>query len=235
MIRAIAMSAGLGVLWAALASGCSSPPSQLYVLSSQPATSTAAQARSDVAAGSGSSRPKGASRPDAAPVVAVTVTVPDYADRSNMVERTGANQLKPIYTAQWAENLGVTATRAVSENLTSLLPSDDVVMLPSRSRRSFDYQVNLDLTRFESDPQGVATLAGRWSISDTAGTERASGRVYRTEAASEEGYAGMAEAMSRNLAAASEDIATALRRVTAEAAASSGAPPARSPTGRARR
>lgn len=234
MIRAIAMSVRLGVLGALVASGCSSPPSQLYVLSSQPATSTAGQTRSDLAAGYGSSRPAGAPQPETAPIVVVTVTIPDYADRTNMVERTGANELKPIYTAQWAENLGVTATRAVSENLASLLPSDDIVMLPSRSRRSFDYQVDLDLTRFESDSQGAATLAGRWSISDSAGAERASGRVSRTEAAREAGYAGMAEAMSRNLAAVSQNIATALRRVAAESA-SSGVPPARSTAGGTRR
>lgn len=234
MIRTIAMSARLGVLGALVASGCSSPPSQLYVLSAQSATGTAGQARSEATAGFGSSRPAGAPRSSTAPTVAVTVTVPEYADRTNMVERTGANELKPIYTAQWAENLGVTATRAVSENLASLLPSDDVVMLPSRGRRSFDYQVNLDLTRFESDSQGVATVAGRWSISDSTGTERASGRVSRTEAARQEGYAGMAEAMSRNLAAISDTIAGSLRRVAAETP-SSGALPARSPAGRARR
>jgi uncharacterized lipoprotein YmbA len=151
-----------------------------------------------------------------------------------MVQRTGTNELKPIYAAQWAENLGVNATRAVTENLASQLPSDDVIMLPSRARRSFDYQVNLDLTRFEGDSQGVATLAGRWSISDSAGTERASGRVSRTEAARQEGYAGMADAMSRNLVAVGENIAAALRRVTAEPT-SSGASPARSPAGRTRR
>jgi uncharacterized protein len=205
--------------------GCSSPPSRLYLLSStEPAT-----VRPPGAAISGSSQP-GTTRQPHASVISVAVTVPEYLDRLDIMERAGANELKPIYSAQWGESLATTATRAVAGNLSAHLPSDDILLLPSRSQRRVDYQVNLDLTQFESDSAGNSTLTGRWSISDSDGVERMSGRVQRSESADGAGYDAMAAAMSRNLAAASLDIAAALQRLSATEAAMSSAPsPGRRP------
>jgi len=208
-------------LLALLVAGCQSPPSRLYLLSSIPATPQPQAA----AAASGSSRPAPARAHANGPVIGVAVSVPEYLDRTDIMERTSANELKPNYDAQWGENLAVTASRTLSDNLATLLPSDDIMMLPSRSRRRFDYQVNLDLTRFESDPQGVSTLAGRWSISDAEGVEKASGHVLRTEQAAGTGYDAMAAAMSRNLAAVSSDIANALQRLPAQSMSSAASPP----------
>jgi uncharacterized protein len=211
-------------LLALLAAGCQSPPSRLYLLNSIPATPQPQAA----AAASGSSRPASAGAHANGPVIGVAVSVPEYLDRTDIIERTNANELKPNYDAQWGENLAVTASRTVSDNLATLLPSDDIMMLPSRSRRSFDYQVNLDLTRFESDPQGVSTLAGRWSIQDGEGVEKASGHVLRTESAGGTGYDAMAAAMSRNLAAVSSDIANALQRLPTRSMSSAASPPSSS-------
>ena len=209
-----------------LTAGCSSPPSKLYLLSSQ---ATAPQ--SETAARTGALPPSyGSSIPTGTGgrFVGVAVSVPDYLDRLDIVERTGANEVKPIYSAQWGESLSVTASRAVTEDLTALLPGDDIIMLPSRTRRLFDYRVNLDLTRFESDGAGNAVLVGRWSISDDAGTERASGRLSRAEKIDGAGYDAMAAAMSRNLAVVSAEIAKGMQRVAAmpvQNAATSGTRP----------
>jgi uncharacterized protein len=211
-------------LLALLVAGCQSPPSRLYLLNSIPATPQPQAA----AAASGSSRPAPAGAHANGPVIGVSVSVPEYLDRTDIIQRTSANELKPNYDAQWGENLAVTASRTVSDNLATLLPSDDIMMLPSRSRRSFDYQVSLDLTRFESDSQGVSTLAGRWSILDGEGTEKASGHVLRTEPAGGPGYDAMAAAMSRNLAAVSSDIANALQRLPARSMSSAASPPSAS-------
>jgi uncharacterized lipoprotein YmbA len=226
----------LSLLLTTLASGCSSSPSQLYLLNSlpMPTTSQSAVPHDMALAGYGSSRASGPSQRSTAPAVAVSVTVPEYLDRADVVERTSANELKPIYSAQWGESLAVNATRTVTDNLVALLPADDIVGLPSRSRRRFDYEVNLDLTRFESDATGLSTLAGRWSISDATGMERASARVFRSEQAGGEGYAAMAAAMSRNLAAVSGEIASVLQRVSSHAS-TPGVTPRRAGTERARR
>jgi uncharacterized protein len=198
-----------------LSSACASPPSRLYLLSPLP-SSGQHQATTPSSAGaehSGSSLPTASTPTSREPLVAVAVSIPEYLDRPDIVERTSANEVKPDYSAQWGENLATTATRALAGNLEEMVPSDDVSMLPSSRGGSFDYLVNLNLTRFESDEHGVSTLAGRWSIADRNGVERAAGRVQRSENATGPGYDAMAAAMSRNLAAVSVEIAQALQRL----------------------
>ena len=177
----------LALLLALMATACSSPPSELYLLNATAAArqSPAAPPLGGTEARYGSTLPPDAGGPTAGPLVAVAVTVPEYLDRLDLVERTSPNELRPVYSAQWGENLAVTATRVVAENLTALAPADDIIALPSRSAQNFDYRVDLNLTRFESDTQGTSTLAGRWSISDRDGRERARGRVQRTEQAAQ--------------------------------------------------
>jgi len=206
---------------------CSSPPTRFYLLSASasppPGHTPTQSAGTDIASGSsrargaGTSRASNASRRTATPLVGVSVTVPEYLNRLDIVERVSANEAKPIHTEQWGEDLSVAATRAVAENLTMLLPAQDVIMLPARSARSPDYQVNLDLIRFESDAEGQSVLTGRWSIADAAGVERASGRAAYSERTTGAGYPAMAATMSRNLGAVSRDIAAALRGLPASA------------------
>jgi hypothetical protein len=147
------------------------------------------------------------------PLVGVSATVPEYLDRLDIVERANGNELKPNYSAQWAENLAVTTSRAFAEDLSTLLPTVDIVMLPSRAHREVDYQLTLELSRFESDSTGRSTLAGRWSIADGSGIERGNGRLLLADTAKPGDYAAMAAAMSRNLAGASAEIARALLRL----------------------
>jgi uncharacterized lipoprotein YmbA len=197
-------------LW--LAACAPPPPTQLYVLNSPVARPgdqvlSLAPAPDSKAVRSPSTAPKNAT----SLLIGVAVTVPEYLDRLEIVQRSSPNEIKPAYSALWGENLTIAATRAMVENLTVQLPTDDVITLPSRSTKSFDYQVNLDLYRFETDPSGMSILTGRWSITDMEGTERASGRVAHSEPIGGTGYAAVAAAMSRNLAAVSEEISTAIR------------------------
>lgn len=197
----------LSILLASFLIACQSTPSRLYVLNS------AATPSPDATAGLGSSGVPGRGQgrpPGSVPLLGVAVTLPQYLDSTNIVQRVGANELKPNYDAQWGESLSVDATRVVAEDLGARLTSFDVVMLPSRSHRTLDYEVAVDLSRFESDLAGNAAARGRWTITDAAGHEVASARVWREERASGTGYDATAAAMSRNLMALSADIAGAL-------------------------
>ncbi|MBV8650364.1 MAG: membrane integrity-associated transporter subunit PqiC, partial [Alphaproteobacteria bacterium] len=168
---------------------CSSPPSRLYLLSS---TTPAAPGQASAASSGNSAARAGAVPSDRAPSLGVAVAVPDYLDRLDIIERTSANEIKPNYDAQWGEDLSVTATRALVGDLAALIPSHDVVMLSSPGRRKVDYRVRLDLSRFESTPDGQSVLAGRWSIIDVAGNERAGGRIERSEPAAPGDFGAMA-------------------------------------------
>ncbi len=211
----------LPLLFATALMGCSSSPSHLYLLNSEPPSpqlrtvATAQAGHDDLRYGSSSppsqqGRNHGAGNPL---LLGVAVNVPEYLDRLEIVERSGTNEVTPKYDAQWAENLSVNATRTLVEDLSARLPSDDVIMLPSRSHQSIDYEVTLDLRKFESDAAGNSVMAGRWSIADSHGIERASGHVMRTEPAGQPGYEAMAAAMSRNLGAVSDEVTAAVQKL----------------------
>jgi uncharacterized lipoprotein YmbA len=199
----------LPVLFALLVAACQSSPSRLYVLSSHAEPSPDATV---ALASAGSSSPRHGPALGSAPVLGVSVTLPEYVDRTEIVRRVGANELKPDHDAQWGEDLSVDATRVIAEGLAARLSSFDVVMLPSRARRTLDYEVDIDLSRFESDLAGKAVARGWWTISDTDGHEVASGRVWQEEQANGAGYEATAASMSRTLMALSAEIANAADR-----------------------
>ncbi len=180
---------------------CQSEPSRLYLLNSSPGPSFSAET-AFVSPSLGRSGGQAS-----APVVAVRVTLPDYLDTTDIVIRTGANELKPDHDAQWGESLAKDATRVLTEDLRAGLPSADVMMWPSRSSRAADYIVAVDLNRFDSNPAGDTVAEGRWTITDAAGRELASAPVRREEKANGGGYDAIAAAMSRSLMGVSAEIA----------------------------
>jgi uncharacterized lipoprotein YmbA len=193
---------------------CQSSPAELYVLSAQPAPTSSALSQAKLVDATGRPAPHSVSPGKPLGTVGIAVSVPEYLDRPEIVERAGANELKPSYKAQWAESLSIDASRVVSEDLEAFLPSANVVLLPSRARRSIDYEVNVNLVRFESDAAGSAIIVGDWTIGASDGHELASGRFRRSEPIARPGFGEMAAAMSRNLAAVSADIADALGRLS---------------------
>ena len=157
MMRPIAsMSARVGSLCVVVAlslavAGCASSPStNFYTLSS-------------VAA------PASPSRPVQAPAAVVAigpVTLPDYVDRPQIVTRESAYAVKLAPYDQWAGPLTDMVPRVLIENVATALPGDRVVGFPSASETAFDYRVAVDITRFDADQTGTATLVARWQVYD---------------------------------------------------------------------
>jgi uncharacterized lipoprotein YmbA len=143
-------------------------------------------------------------------VLGVTITLPEYLDRTEIVRRVGVNELTWDHDAQWGEDLSVDATRVIVEDLEAKLPSFDVVMLPSRARRAMEYEVDVDLTRFDSDADSKVIAKGWWTIADADGREVASGRVSQEDQASRADYDAAVASMSRILFRLSAEIATAV-------------------------
>jgi len=211
-----ALTRRLSCLVVMLLAACQSAPSRFYLLNSKagPQSDAAATVASSVLHRAQYGLPLGPARSAGAPAVGVAVSVPEYLDRLDIVQRSGANELRPVDDAQWGESLSVAATRVLAENLTALLPSFDIIMLPARTHRQLDYEVDVDLTRFESDLAGSSVAAGRWSVTDAAGREIAGGHLSRRDQAGGAGCQAMAAAMSRNLMGLSGDIAAAVEAVS---------------------
>ena len=175
----------VGLLLALFVAGCAgSPPTNLYTLSAVGAP--AADTRS----------------PQSPPAVVAVgpVILPDYIDRPQIVTRKSAYQLELAAYDQWAAPLYDMLPRVLVEDVALRLPSDRVVAFPQVGDASFDYRIAVDVSRFDVDATGEATLAARWQlyarsaprallVADETLQRRIEGRGYDAYAASLSGRA----------------------------------------------
>ena len=177
-----------------LASGCSSPPTRFYVLSTLPeATPASAAAGRDVAVGVG------------------PLELPDYLDRPQIVTRSGQNELSLAEFDNWAEPLKDNTTQVLAENLAVLLPSKKIATYPWRRSTAIDFQVAVKVTRFDHTLGGETVLSARWSILGGDGGKELLSRESRyTERPSGDSYSATVAAMNRALAQFSRDVASAI-------------------------
>lgn len=139
------------------------------------------------------------------------VTLPAYLDRPQVVTRAGNNRMNLADFDSWAEPLQGLFARVLADNLALLLGTDDVLLLPQRRLMPLDYQVEVEVARFDVDTAGSATLDARWWVYGRGGERLLqSGRSTITEPAEVGDYADGAAALSRALGAMSTEIAQAI-------------------------
>jgi uncharacterized protein len=115
--------------------------------------------------------------PPAVPSAAKTVvgigpvTLPDYLDRPQIVTRASGNRVILASFHSWVEPMDGMFTRVLVGNLSSLLATDNVVTLPQRRPTPLDYQVEVDVARFDADRDGRAVLDARWWVFGKDGEE----------------------------------------------------------------
>jgi uncharacterized protein len=181
---------------AALVTGCAgSPPARYYLLSPLP------QDKDDVP---GSDRPA---------IVVGPVRLPSHLERPQIATRTGKNELHLAEFDRWAEPLEENLARVVAEGLSSLVGSGNVAVFPWRGGTA-DYQVTVDVTRFEGTLDGTATIGGRWTVLTGDGRKAlVTRRFVFEERVTTEDYASLVAAYSRCLASLTKEIAADLLRI----------------------
>jgi hypothetical protein len=168
-------------------------PSRFYTLSSLSDTATTPSAASnDLAIGVG------------------PISLPNYLNRPEIVRRSTPNEFQVAEFDRWGEQLRDVFPRVMAENLSELLATDRVFLLPQRRATTIDYQVEVNVTRFDADVGGPAILAARWEIFDDDGKSLVVDRSTFTETVEGDGYGAVATAMSRTVAAFSQEIAAAI-------------------------
>ena len=181
-----------GFLALASLAGCSSAQPRLYVLAPMAAEGTVK---------------KEWDRSIGVPLV----TLPEYLDRSEIVAYASTNELHTNRDDRWAERLPTNVTRVLAENLSTLLATDRVHVMPSRNGDRSDYEVIVDFDRFERTAAGQSVLDARWAIQDGATRKiliRDQTRVATR--VPDDGYASLVVAMNENLTLLSRDIARSL-------------------------
>lgn len=200
-VIAVRRAAPALALAAAVLAGCAGPigvtqPPHFYVLSALPPT--AGQA--------GTPAVKGL-------IIRVgPVDLPQYLDRPQIVTRSGDNEISLNEFDQWAEPLDRSVSRILAENLSVLLGTDQVTTLSRPGPLRSDYQVAVEMVRFDQNAAGTITLIARWSLYGRDGRDLVAMKKARFSiAAGSTDYTATVAALSRALADLSRDIAAAIR------------------------
>ena len=190
----------LGLLFITLLTSCvATPPTNLYMISGlSNDVQSATRAKSKVMVGVG------------------PVSLPAYLNRPQIVTRTSPNKLAVAEFDRWAEPLEKLIQRVLSENLSVLLNSDTVFTLPRRRLSEVDIQVEVEVFRFDTAPDGVVELTARWSVYTRGGKKLAAAKksTIRERAAVQADYETIVITMSRVMERLSQEIAAALRPLT---------------------
>ena len=205
------MTQRLSRLWltpALLAGGlcacATSAPSKFYVLTPLPAADS----------------PRSTERRADHPALGVgPIKLPAYLDRSEIVTRSGQNALKLAEFDRWGEPITDTFMRVLAANLALLLNTNQVSLFPWARYVPVDYQVAVEVDRFDVGADGKAVLVARWYVlGGEEGKVLRSGSNVITEPSPTNDYAGIVAAMSRAVAQLAHEIAPSLKGLPARPA-----------------
>jgi len=94
------------------------------------------------------------------------VRFPGYLKRPEMVTRIDADRIQLSAENRWAEPLDSNFQRVLAQDLAQSLGTERVVLFPWFGEPKIDYQVEVQVHRFDADQQGQSALSANWSIKD---------------------------------------------------------------------
>jgi hypothetical protein len=141
-----------------------------------------------------------------------SVELPAALDRSPIATRTGPHTFAFAEFDRWSAPLADNVAHVLAENLAVRLRSDQVSVYPWPPRTAVDYEVMVEIGRFDGQLGGPCVLDARWRIQDKAARSAPLfGRSTLTEMAGRD-YASLVAAHSRLVDGLSADIAAAFRQ-----------------------
>ena len=194
--------ATLSVVLLVLGGCASTPPTRFYVLSTlTDASQPASTGKHDLTIGVG------------------PVTLPPYLDRPQIVTRASRAKLDLAEFDQWAASLQDTVARVLAENLSLLIPTDQVVLHPWPRTTAIDYQVSVEVIQFDRMMGGEVVLVARWRIAAADGQELRRRKARFSTPAGGQDYEATVTAMSHTLEALSRDMAATVQSLVHQAPA----------------
>jgi len=143
------------------------------------------------------------------------VTMPDIFERPQIVTRPQPNRLELAEFDRWGGDLNRDLSRVLAQNLMSRLNTDSILLRPWSSRDNPDFQIAVQVFRFDGNVGSVAKLEGVWRLMDGAkGCELAVQRFSFDESPAGSGYLEFVSAMSRAVARLSQEIAERIGKTT---------------------
>ena len=182
--------------------GGPSPPTNFYMLSPMDQT----QAGATAATAEGRIR-----------IGLVTVAVPEYLNRNQIVVNLNDTIYQLAEFDLWAEPLNENLTRVLEENLTYLLQSHLIdVFMASDSSIPADYLLEVDVLRLDGNLGDQVTLIAQWALLDAEEDDLiVMRRSQYQEPTADNTYKELVLAKSRTIEKLSLDMAAAIKKALA--------------------
>ena len=145
------------------------------------------------------------------------LSLADYLAQSRIVTRIDDNMVGKGEFNQWSGSFKNNIINVVADNISYLLGTDKVFVHPWRSFIPIDYQIVLEITRFDGTPEEQATLEARWTV--LKGKDKTIVDIRRSqikEPIDAPGYGGLVAAQSRVLGRLSTKIGASIADATKE-------------------
>ena len=139
------------------------------------------------------------------------IGIPDYLDRPQIATRIGPNEIQYDEFNRWAGPLKENFSRILVQNLTKFLGTEKVIIDTWMSMVPVDYQIWVEVIRFDAGRRGDVTLTAKWALYRQDEKKLQLTRTFTLlEKTNAPGYEAMASAGSRAMAALSREIAEAI-------------------------
>jgi len=140
------------------------------------------------------------------------VAMPEYLDRPQIVTRVSENEIKLDEFSRWAEPLKESFTRALVQNLSSLLKTAKVIKTTESIHLPVTLQVWAEVVQFDGSLGGDVVLIVKWGVFEQEGKKLLLGkRSSYKEPTGAASYEAFVAAESRAVAALSREIAEAIQ------------------------
>lgn len=144
------------------------------------------------------------------------IILPELLNRQQIVTRAGASRVELADRHRWAEPLQDNIARVMREDLAILLGTEQIIFYPWSRGTGVDYQVKVEIVRFEGQGLEQAELETLWSVLDREGEIVVPQRRSRQEVpAATADHEGLVKALSEALARCCREIAAELARLPA--------------------
>lgn len=142
------------------------------------------------------------------------VSFPEYLDRPAIVVRSSGAEIIINDYHRWGEPLEKSFLRVLSDNLQMLLGNTSVAMFPWRNSKDIDYQVIIQVARFDADISNRIQLSAHWTIQ-----RKSDGKILRTQKSTITQEAGsndfnaIVKTQSKVVGTLSHEIAAELQKI----------------------
>ena len=149
---------------------------------------------------------------EAASIGVGPIKLSQVLDRPQIILRTSHNEIRVADLDRWAAPLNELITNVMVDNLSALLSTGSILKFPWKTTLPVDYQIILEITRFDGMPGGNVDLRARWGILSKKDV-LANNRTVLTEPISGDTIAEMVSALSRLIGKLSYELAKEIKRL----------------------